>query len=322
MQRRKFIRLGSGMLLSKPVIGLSSVMSNPESRVVIARDDQKRSSPGGISADRIDKLLETGLQALFDISSSRSAWRKIIKPELTVGLKVNCLSGRGTTRPALVDALTESLQKAGIPAERIIIWDRFNSDLEDAGFRINYDRKGIRCYGNDYHGFTDDFHISGSAASLVCKTLTDVCDVVINLPVLKDHGIAGVTACMKNFFGAIHNPNKYHLTTGNPYIADVYNFPVIRSKTVIHICDAINAQYEGGPSYMPHWSWPYNSLILSLDPVALDYTGWQIIEDERRRRGLKTLKEAGREPLYILTAGDAAHRLGNADPSRIKIIKT
>ncbi len=294
----------------------------PDSRVVIAKDDMKRIGPGGIQAERVHKLLDTGMQTLFDCNSTTAAWRKIIKPTHTVGLKVNCLSGKGTTRPELVEALIDSLRRFGLPDERIIVWDRFNSDLEDAGFLVNYDQKGIRCFGNDHLGFEYDFQISGMAASLVCRTLTDVCDVVINLPVLKDHGIAGITACMKNFFGAIHNPNKYHIDTGNPYIADVYNFPVIRSKAILHICDAISAQYEGGPSYMPHWSWPCNSLLLSRDPVALDYTGWQIIEQERRRRGLKSLKEAGREPRYILTAGDDDHRLGHADPARINIIET
>jgi len=62
----------------------------------------------------------------------------------------------------------------------------------------------------------------GSAASLVCNTLSRVCDTVINLPTLKDHGIAGMTMAMKNMFGAIHNPNKYHQNTGNPYVADVF----------------------------------------------------------------------------------------------------
>ncbi len=318
MQRREFIKMSSGMLLAPDFGGLAG---SAASRVVIARKDLKRSKYGSISTDELAALFATGMQAFFGTVSADEGWRKIIRPGQTVGLKVNCLSGKGTTRPELVTVVTDSLRRAGIPAGQIIIWDRFNSDLEDAGFRIAYERNGIRCFGNDYLGFEEDFQISGSAASLVCKTLTRACDVVINLPVLKDHGIAGITGCMKNFFGAIHNPNKYHLNTGDPYIADVYNFTPVRSKVVLHICDALTAQYEGGPSYMPHWSWPCNSLILSRDPVALDHTGWQIIERERLRRGLPTLKEAGREPTYIYTAADAAHGLGFADPSKIELIK-
>ena len=39
---------------------------------------------------------------------------------------------------------------------------------------------------------------------------------VINVPQVKDHGICGMTLAMKNFFGAIHNPNKYHIGNGDP----------------------------------------------------------------------------------------------------------
>jgi hypothetical protein len=101
-------------------------------------------------------------------------------------------------------------------------------------------------------------------------------------------------------FGAIHNPNKYHQNTGNPYVADVFMLPSVRSKVRLTICDALTAQYEGGPSFFPHWRWPFNGLIVGTDPVALDYTGWQIIETERKIRGLKSLKDSGREPKYIL----------------------
>jgi uncharacterized protein (DUF362 family) len=152
--------------------------------------------------------------------------------------------------------------------------------------------------------------------------VTRVCDGIINLPVLKDHGIAGVTISMKNLFGAIHNPHKYHLNIGDPYIPDVFMLPSIRKKIRLTICDAINAQYEGGPSYMPQWSWSFNGLIGGTDPVALDATGWQLIEKKRAEVGLKSLKEAGREPTYIKTAGDIQHNLGTNHPDRIEIIRT
>jgi uncharacterized protein (DUF362 family) len=142
---------------------------------------------------------------------------------------------------------------------------------------------------------------------------------VINLPVLKDHGITGVTMALKSFFGAIHNPNKYHSNVGDPYIADVYMLPPIRRKTRLAICDATTAQYEGGPSYMPQWSWRFNSLLVSCDPVALDSTGWHIIERQRTENGMKSLKDAGREPKYIASA--AARRLGAADPARIERVE-
>ena len=56
------------------------------------------------------------------------------------------------------------------------------------------------------------------------------------------------------------------------------------------------------------------ALLVSQDPVALDYTGWQIIERKRAEMGLKTLEAEQRAPRYIATAADQEHRLGHCDP--------
>jgi hypothetical protein len=96
--------------------------------------------------------------------------------------------------------------------------------------------------------------------------------------------------------------------------------PEIRSKMRLTICDATTASYEGGPGYKPEYSWKNNALIVSQDPVALDYTGWQIIERKRSEKGLKTLEGDGRAPRYIATAADPQHRLGTNDPRRIAVV--
>jgi hypothetical protein len=80
-------------------------------------------------------------------------------------------------------------------------------------------------------------------------------------------------------------------------------------------------QYEGGPSFMPPWTWAYNGLLVARDPVALDYIGWQIIERKRAEKEMKPLKELKREPTYIATAADANHRLGTNDPKRIEVME-
>ena len=181
----------------------------PQSRLVISRDPNLRSTPTSLESSRLINCLDRAMQALHDCDSPLEAWRKIVRPGEVVGLKVNCLAGRGNcTRPELVNAICERLQQAGI--KEIVIWDRLNSDLESARFKIVERGSGIRCFGNDVLGFDEELATFGSAGSLLAKTLTQVCDAVINLPVLKDHGIAGVTIALKSLFGAIHNPNKYH----------------------------------------------------------------------------------------------------------------
>ena len=288
-----------------------------KSKVVIARDPQVRSSGASLL-----KVLDRAMQSLYASDSPAAAWRKVVRPGEVVGLKVNCLSGKGaSTSTTLVEAICERLQQAGIPQKDIVIWDRLNSDLESGGFKVATRKDRIRSIGNDEAGYDMDLAVNGSVGSLISNTMAKICDAVINLPVLKDHGIVGVTLAMKNLFGAIHNPNKYHINAGDPYVADVFMLPPIRKKVRLTICDAITAQYEGGPSYMPQWSWPYNGVIVSRDPVALDYTGWQIIERKRAEKGMKPLREMKREPLYIARAADPQHKLGTNDPRLIEVVE-
>jgi len=326
--RRAFLKqgfmLGSTLAALKPgdgrALALPSAAEPGRSRVVIARDEKIRSAGTGFDSARLSQLLDRALQASFDCDSPLEAWRKVVRPGEVVGLKVNCLGGRGNaTHPELVEAITERLRQAGIT--EIVIWERQNSDLEHARFKVAEHGSGLRCFGNDVMGFEDDLATFGKAGSLLCRTLTRVCDAVINLPVLKDHGIAGVTMALKSMFGAIHNPNKYHINAGDPYVADVYAFAPIRQKVRLHICDGLNAQYDGGPSFMPQWMWPFNGLLVSRDPVALDYTGWKIIEKKRAEVGMKPLRELKREPAYISTAADAEHRLGTCEPKRIERVE-
>jgi uncharacterized protein (DUF362 family) len=287
--------------------------------VVIARDPLVRPSGGAVDSARLAGLLDRAVQAVYECDSPLEAWKRIARPNEVVGLKVNCLAGRGgaSTNPVLVDAVCERLRQAGIPDKNIVVWDRLNADLEHAGFRVASRKDRIRFLGNDASGYESELAIFGSVGSLISKTLTQVCDAVISLPVLKDHGIVGVTMALKNFFGASHNPNKYHTNAGDPYVADVNMLPPIRTKVRLHICDAIAPQYEGGPSDMPQWAWPFHSLLAGRDPVALDYTGWRIVEQQRAAKGLPTLRAAKREPVYIARAADAQHRLGTNDPAMI-----
>jgi uncharacterized protein (DUF362 family) len=294
-----------------------ALLAAARSRVVIACDPTLRASSPSVGALR---LLDRAMQSFYDRDSPAEAWKMLVKPADVVGLKVNCLAGRGiSTNVALVEAVCERLQQAGVPARNIVVWDRLRSDLEQAGFRTP--PAGVRYIGNDEAGYEDDLLIQGSVGSRLSKTLTRTCDVVINLPVLKDHGIVGATMAMKNMFGAIHNPNKYHPNAGNPYVADVCKLPPIREKVRLHICDGITAQYEGGPSFMPPWTWPYNGLLIARDPVALDYTAWQILERKRAEKGMKSLKEVKREPVYIATAADPQHRLGTNNPEQIELLE-
>ncbi len=328
--RRDFLRT---CIESAAVVGAGASLLGAEerplpakSRVVVARDPQLRSGGSAVDSQRMGALLDRALGSLFAGAhpaphDTAALWRRVVKPGQTVGLKVNCLGGRGiSTNIVMVAAVCQRLQQAGVHPADIVVWDRDTDEMQRVGFQIAEGGNRVQCYGTDHAGYREELSEWGSVGSRVSNILLRT-DVMINLPVLKDHGGAGVTMALKNMYGVINNPNKYHPNNCDPYIADLNMLPEIRSKMRLTICDATTAMYEGGPGFKPQHSWPFNGILVSEDPVALDYAGWQIIERKRAEKGLPSLAAAQRAPKYIATAADNRHRLGHNDPARIAVVE-
>ncbi len=320
------VACGTGAALRAP----AQPAPAPKSRVVVARDPDLRGAGAVIDPNRLQGMLDRAVLALFSgvpaaaISKEKilAAWRRIAGPRDTVGLKVNTLGGRGiSTHVDLVAAVCDRLQQAGINPANIVIWDRNTEEMERAGFRIAIGGNSVQCYGTDRAGYEDDLSVWGSVGSRLSRILTRSTTVLINLPVLKDHDGAGVSIALKNMYGAIHNPNKYHPNGCDPYVADLNMLPEIRSRMKLVLCDATTAMYEGGPAFKPEHSWNADSLILSQDPVALDWIAWQMIERKRAEMGLKTLEAEKRAPHYIATAADTDHRLGSNQAGQITVVE-
>ena len=295
----------------------------PNSRVVIAKDELLRGLAGIVDSSRILGLLDKAMQTLCKAENTTQPWSRFVHPGQRVAVKVNTLGGRAlSSNVQLVEAICERLQDSGVSAREIVIFDRDSAELERAGFRVRMGGNQVQCFGTDRVGYEEGLSVFGEVGSLVSKIVTRQCDVLINVPVLKDHDGAGVSIALKCMYGVIHNPNKYHPNGCDPYVADVNALREIRSKLRLHICDATTACFEGGPAFKPQFAWHENALIVSEDPVALDQTGWQLIERKRSEKGLRTLEAEGRKPHYISTAADADHRLGTNDPQRIAILRT
>ena len=292
------------------------------SRVALARDEGLRAGGSRPDEARLAALLDRALCALAGRESAVEALKTVLRPGQRVSLKVNTLGGKGiSTSPALVEALCIRLQQAGVRASDITVWDRNTAEMERAGFRITTGGTGVQCYGTDRVGYEEELSAFGSVGSLLSKILTRRTDVLINLPVLKDHDGAGVTLALKNMYGVIHNPNKYHPNGCDPYVADVNALTEIRSRMRLVICDGTTAMYEGGPAFKPEHTWPANTLLAARDAVAHDQVGWQMIERKRAEMGMKTLEAEERAPRYIATAADGEHRLGHNAAGRIDVVE-
>jgi uncharacterized protein (DUF362 family) len=322
--RREFLKawIGAGM-----VLGTSSgahALPAAKSPVVLARDPLLRGGGTAVDAARMAALLDRAMQGFAGATGGGDCWRQLVRPGQVVGLKVNTIAGRGlSTNVVLVQAIIGKLRQAGIRANDIVVWDRTGRELERAGLQaaLTSGAEPVRCMGTDDVGYEDDAESFGVAHCRLSKILTRVCDLVINVPLLKDHGEAGVTLAMKNMYGVIDNPYQCHANGCNPAVADVNMLPTIRNKVRFIIADLSTVGYEGGPGFRPQFAWKYNGLLVATDRVASDYVGWQIIERKRAEQGLETLAAAGRPPRYIATAADAHHLLGTDDPNAIAVIE-
>lgn len=324
--RRQFLaRVGAAAAAAAlPAGELLAALNDPRrsaARVVIARDQALASGQMAEHGELLRKLLDASVQKLTDAPDAGAAWRSLFKPGDRVGIKVNTLGL--FTQPAVVDALVVGLRQAGVPAEKIIIWDRFDAELVRAGFKLNKSSRGVRCCGTDAErygsGYQQQVESSGRIGSCFSRILAEEVDVLISVPVLKDHGLAGVSLGMKNFFGAIHNPNKYHNGNCDPYIVDVVSHRYIRPKWKLTVCDGTRGQYNAGPGKHPGFAWPFGGLIVGTDYVAVDAVAADLLEAQRKEKGLKPLAEERRPARHIATAG--ARGLGVADLAKIERIE-
>lgn len=276
-------------------------------RVVLAHEMippgmQVKSNRDALPATLMRERLAAGMVTLL----GADPWRRLFKSNDVVAIKINGLaSGTLSPRPELVAAITDGIRTAGVSPGNIIIWDRTTREVERSGFPTQLEASAVRAYGTDAlrgGGYSQDIFYSGAVGSMVSRIVSQYATALVNVSVLKDHDLAGLSGGMKNLYGVIHNPNRYHANSCDPFVAEVMALEPVRKRLRLTILDAAVAQAEGGPAYAPDWIWPCDCLILGVDPVACDATAGNLLEAERVRRGLPSLAEAGRPYDWLATA--------------------
>ncbi len=291
-------------------------------RVVIitasqAFKDNTRPETGVILA-----MYKQGLKILTGASQAEEALTYLFQKDETIGIKINTIGRRAlSTRPETSLTLGLWLGQTLQREENVIIWDRTREELQDAGYKLSMSGGSLKILATDSHnlGYLREPTVNRNIGSLFSRIQAELISSSISLAILKDHGLAGVTAGMKNYFGAIHNPNKYHDSNCNPYVAELFEIDYIRKKHRLTILDTLRVQYHRGPSYHPQWLADSRKLVFSTDPVAADAVGWKIIEELRAQKGLPSLKEENRQPGYLFTAEKM--NLGQAQLGNIEIIE-
>jgi len=266
----------------------------------------------------IKVMLDEGIKAFTGEKNLLQAWSKIIPdPSKRVAIKVNCQIQGVYTKSKVVQSITDGLIQRGVRPDNIIIYDMTDHAFGYAGFEKNLG-PGIKV------GTVDDF--GGYHRFLfnrLAKLLTGgypfnenkyYCDYLINVPVLKAlDGYSGVTLSMKNHYGSIGNPSHHHKDIME-YLPYLSLLPQIREKTRLIVLDAVFVEYKWINGRDQKYVDTFDQLIISDDPVAIDYAGWKIIEKKRKEHGLKPISPT---PVFIQTAADRG--LGTTNPRSIHL---
>lgn len=290
------------------------------STVVVVKDETVLRN-NRIDQQVVQVMVDAAIKRLTDIQDVGEAWKSNfpgIKQSSVISIKVNCINRSLSSHPEVAYSIINGLTRMQVdgnsfPENNIIIWDRTNGELRNAGYSINTGSTGVRCFGTSQSGVgysSTQFNVAGRSQR-ISRILTDMSDYMINLSVLKNHGTAGVTLSMKNHYGTCDNPGSIHGGYCDPYVPALNNVSPIQEKQVLNICDAIFGIISGGPSGRPQIT--TKSLILSKDPVAHDYIAAQMLKDN----GCNTLNRA----THIATAAKAPYNLGTNDPNQIDLIK-
>jgi len=327
--RRDFIALTGGALgaslLPVNVLSKPYKAANPktEGRIVIV-SSQEATSGSSVNEEVVQKMVDEGLKRLTGLDDTVAAIESLfdgIDSTKKIAIKPNLLNSSVPTRKEAAKAVTNRLvQMLGgtYQADNVHFYERHT--FSTRGYTNTY-------FGDNFHFEWSDFTDRGNY--IFCdgkdrpyaKTLHD-CDYLINMPVLKDHGCGmNFTLSMKNHLGTVNPGGSLGICGNEQATLDIIASDVVRTKTKLIILDALYGVYSGGPGGSP-MSWQTfpantpNRILLSTDPVIIDFWGRRIISAEREARGM--WQKPGN---YIERAASPPFNAGIADINQMEVIE-
>lgn len=213
-------------------------------RVVLVRDPDCLDAAGKPNAAVVQKMLDDAVCALLDRNDPAAAWKTLVKPEDTVGIKTNVWEYLPTTA-AVEQALRRRVLDAGVPEDRVAIDDRGvlrNPVFKAATALINarpartHSWSGMGSLLKNYIMFTP------RPSAWHPDTCADLAGIWA-LPVVKGKTRLNVQVLMTPL---------YHSAGAHDFSAE--------------------------------YVWPYRGFAVSLDPVAADATALRVLMAKRRER--------------------------------------
>ena len=325
-----FAQLSSGQL--QPDAATESVPLIP----VVEAIGKKVWENDQLNEDAVSELMDQAMMKLTGRSSAKEAWRDIVLPDDIVGIKINPLAGPElSTHSIIVDKIVEGLYGAGVLRKQIIIWDRCEAHLLNAGYPMQQDEGDVRTLASDTEGIGYDDEVfyesekdsvarreNKSTLSRYSRIVTQQVDVLINVPVLKHHAMAGVSGCLKNLaFGSVDNTRRFHGKPlyCNPAIGEILEHKVLKEKLVLNIVDGLVASFDKGPTYNAESTWKYGSLFISADPVILDVLVLQTVNQKREEMELDSVSKLSNHITTASKLGIGTNTLDQADLQKVEV---
>ena len=312
----------------------SQGMPGPFPGRVVAVEHAGSITSAGYQTEPVRAMVDRGMKELTGAPTAQDAWRVLFNKNDVVGIKVSPVGGpKLCSDPSVIHAIFDGLNQAGVPDHQIVVFNRYRAEavhcgidkwvrpgIRFTGAAPAYDNSQLEIDGYDEKHYMemavvkpeDDPNDPRSRRSYVAKVVTTDVNKIINLPVLKHHQSAGVTITLKNMsHGFVNNVNRSHYSNtanscGN-FIPTVVSLPIIRQKVVLHVVDAVRAQYHGGPSGRPQFQWEPKTLYFGTDPVALDKTGWKVIDAKRQEVGMAPIISAKPDQFSTFVHGQVEH---------------
>ncbi len=193
------------------------------------------------------------------------------------------------TNPELVGAVVADCMKAG--AKEVLCFDHtcgpgndWDSRYKMSGIRDAVEKAGGKMVAGNTESMYVDQDIPKGVSLKHAKVhpLTKQCDVFINMPVLKHHSGAKITAALKNYMGCIWDRRWWHQNDMPQCIADYSTW----QKTTLTIVDAYRVMLTDGPR-----GGDLSSVItakyqiISTDIVAADTAAVQIFASVAKQNG-------------------------------------
>lgn len=332
-----------GALIGQSLVGRGikiALARDSESPVVVVKDVTATDYPT-IYEPVVQGMMDAGIKALARKEDLGEAWKSFfpgIDETKVISIKANCINSNLPSHPEVANAIVNGLTQMDFsgtpfPENNIIVWDRSDWELSNCGYTVNDGSTGVRCFGTNHSGIGYDSNYDMDINGVVrnpSRIMTDLCDYMINLAVMKDHGTAGVTLCMKNHLGSITGPSGLHPDRCNPYVPILNQLirDQLNKREGVFVIDGLFGIYTGGPGGSPQFIW--DGLIMSNDPVASDFEGKFAIDFERHKRqmgptnapkiqtakdlGVGTFDETRREVRLIESPGFRMMGLLPSDP--------